>query len=97
MTLAYSREGGIQKGIRDTFDGKHPCSMCHAMATQQSRPSAQETVLPELKFEVYAPLFCKSDQPVLTFFRQGFRVEEVARWASAHQQPPVPPPQSLRI
>ena len=28
MLVTYSQERGLKRGVRETFDGKHPCKMC---------------------------------------------------------------------
>src|SRR5260370_3008085 len=31
MIVAYSRDGDVSTAISNTFDGKHPCSLCSAV------------------------------------------------------------------
>lgn len=28
MLVSYTRQGGLVRGVVETFDGKHPCKMC---------------------------------------------------------------------
>lgn len=97
MLISYSARSGIETGIRETFDGDHPCPMCTAIKTAKERenPSQHLDALTSLtRLIAIAP-------PVT-------RIEPPAR-ALAHnlagpppaitlfpERPPVPPPRLLR-
>ncbi len=40
MLVSYTRESGLKQGVIETFDGKHPCSLCKQAAElrQQEQP-----------------------------------------------------------
>lgn len=40
MLVTYTQERGLKRGVIDTFDGKHPCALCHKAAElrQQEQP-----------------------------------------------------------
>lgn len=40
MAITYSRDVGVVTGIKQTFDGEHPCDMCRSIA--KTRESEQE-------------------------------------------------------
>ena len=43
MLSSYSRQAGLEEGLRQTFDGRHPCELCKRIA--QSRPGSASTHL----------------------------------------------------
>lgn len=43
MLTSYSQESGFGEGLRKTFDGQHPCSLCERIA--QTRPDSTPTTL----------------------------------------------------
>ena len=45
MSLEYSAQDGVVEGLKKTFDGEHPCAMCHAVAQarQEEGKSAPAT------------------------------------------------------
>ena len=46
MITSYSQESGLGEGLRKTFDGQHPCSLCERIA--QTRPDSTPTTLSAL-------------------------------------------------
>lgn len=45
MLVEYSAERGVVRGVVETFDGEHPCAMCHQaqqMRVAQRRPDQPE-------------------------------------------------------
>ena len=46
MLTSYSQESGFSEGLRKTFDGHHPCSLCERIA--QTRPGSTPTTLSAL-------------------------------------------------
>ena len=46
MITTYSQESGFGEGLRKTFDGQHPCSLCERIA--QTRPDSTPTTLSAL-------------------------------------------------
>jgi hypothetical protein len=46
MLTSYSQESGFGEGLRKTFDGQHPCSLCERIA--QTRPDSTPTTLSAL-------------------------------------------------
>jgi len=46
MLTSYSQESGFGEGLKKTFDGQHPCSLCERIA--QTRPDATPTTLSAL-------------------------------------------------
>ena len=46
MLTSYSQESGFGVGLKKTFDGQHPCSLCERIA--QTRPDSTPTTLSAL-------------------------------------------------
>ena len=90
MVISYSQHGSLRDAFRNTFDGKHPCSMCKAIkcCRRSEQNNDQEKLL--LKFDLFvlssrgAALF----PPVLETLRPGVLL--APGWAM--DSPPTPPP-----
>jgi hypothetical protein len=39
MIVDYSAEKGLVEGVKDTFDGQHPCDLCHSIAKAEKEES----------------------------------------------------------
>lgn len=44
MLMSYTAERGLVQGVSDTFDGEHPCEMCHQ--AEQLRQAGSESRQP---------------------------------------------------
>jgi hypothetical protein len=48
MLVSYSAQEGIQAAVVKTFDGKHPCKLCHFVSegkqTEKKRDQAQQNL-----------------------------------------------------
>ncbi|WP_345737396.1 hypothetical protein [Prosthecobacter algae] len=43
MAVTYTVEkGSVVEGLSDTFDGAHPCALCHAVSDGQEKEKKQE-------------------------------------------------------
>lgn len=42
MVVVYSRQDGLLTGIRKTFDGYHPCSLCKSIAQMAGKDSPDQ-------------------------------------------------------
>lgn len=51
MTVAYTvKTGSVTQGLSDTFDGEHPCALCHMVeAGTQEDPASQDSKSPQEK------------------------------------------------
>lgn len=94
MIAVYARDHAPAEALRRTFDGKHPCPLCHAVAKGQ-REDRQKP--PLLKVEVSFDFFLDAPgtQPpeVPTAFRWLPRPEDDAA-AVRRVSPPKPPPRA---
>lgn len=39
MIVDYSAENGLVEGVKQTFDGEHPCELCNSIATAKKDDS----------------------------------------------------------
>ena len=102
MLVSYSAESGLAEGMRDTFSGEKPCSMCKAIATVRSQETSGEESVPALP-RVTDKLWTEM-LPAAEWFRVGWvpldRLEigfaPVAGGMDAGKaRPPVPPPRTV--
>jgi len=102
MLVDYSAQVGLAEGASMTFDGKHPCRMCNALAKSRKRQAEEKKEQPDVSplklvsSEFVAPGITEApiprliDLPVLGFVPRQ-------KGSSLHgKSPPVPPPRGLR-
>lgn len=91
MIVSFSKEATISQTLSRTFDGSHPCKLCHAAQRGESTQKKQDTDTPAIKFVLAAPEL----EPFVVL--QGAsdvgpaRALAVTWWA---HPPPVPPPKA---
>jgi len=80
--------------MSDTFDGKHPCCLCKAIAAGKKTEKKSEAVSPTLKLE-FPPVAKK----VFLIPPAQFEVLPMADVfaESLFQKPPVPPPRGFFV
>ncbi len=99
MILNYSRVHGLQKGVEETFDGKHPCPMCKKVTEGVHNESAQPDKQQQQASKTdKKPATCTAQtapstprgiptRPVLPRDLIGF--------SARSETPPVPPPKRI--
>jgi len=84
----------ISEAVSDTFDGKHPCPLCRAIAAAKKSEKKSEAVSPTIKME-FPPVAAKftfiSPEPI-----SAFSLAKLSA-ASAFQKPPLPPPRGFFV
>jgi len=92
MLIEYSKRAPLCQAIAQTFDGAHPCSLCHIVANgkaSEKKPDIQSPV-PRIDIICVARVIrLVSLFAVFRYAPQEFPVSEI------EQSPPVPPPRSL--
>lgn len=98
MTVANTvKTGSVAQGLSDTFDGQHPCALCHlveagikeAPASQDSKSPQEKKIDHELKLSLVAvilPGFVNELPPKLPWLSY----EERAITAAQAPEAPVP-------
>ena len=91
MVVSYSHDATVGEALVKTFDGKHPCPLCQAIA--KGKKSEKQSVFPradkKLVFSHSATVFVFSAP--LPFWKSG-GLEERAELLN--YAPPVPPPRT---
>jgi hypothetical protein len=91
MVVSYSQDGGVGQALAKTFDGKHPCPLCQAIATGKKSEKKSEFTLAGKKLEFsYSPTVFVFRAPTHFWEAGGFQDQaELLTHA-----PPVPPPRT---
>lgn len=91
MVVSYSQEGTVGEALVKTFDGKHPCALCKAIAKGKQTEKKSEFPVAGKKFEFsYSATVFIFSAP--THFWKAGGLEERAN--SLSHAPPVPPPRT---
>jgi len=89
MVVNYSHSSPIKEALRKTFDGQHPCQICHIVASGKKSGRTEQTQAPAQKMELFlvaAPRFVFTpDKVPLIAWQPGLN----ARFSDS---PPKPPP-----
>jgi hypothetical protein len=84
----------ISEAVSDTFDGKHLCPLCRAIAAAKKSEKKSESVSSTVKKE-FPPVAAKfafiSPEPV-----SAFSLAKLSA-ASSFQKPPLPPPRGFFV
>ncbi|MDP9253847.1 MAG: hypothetical protein M3O66_02730 [Verrucomicrobiota bacterium] len=87
MIVEYSKQAPLRAAISQTFDGQHPCSLCHAVQKGKTKKSDIQSATQKVD------LICATRPigliPPAKFWDYGTRSFGVFRRG---QSPPVPPP-----
>jgi len=92
MILDYSKDASLCHAIAKTFDGAHPCSLCHAVNAGKNSEKKSDRQLATPKID----MICVSR--TACFLRPFLPFQYAARdfpSCSIRRSPPVPPPRSL--
>jgi hypothetical protein len=89
MLIEHSKGASLCQAIAQTFDGAHPCSLCHAVNKGKNSEKKSDLQSPTPKIDMIcvtratqlSPLFAPFDYEAC-----NFSLPEVTR------SPPVPPP-----
>ena len=92
MIVDYSKRASLSKAIAQTFDGAHPCSLCHIVSKGKAceKKSDLQTLAPKID------IICT--KRAITLLPPFVHFEYLARDFSLSEigdSPPVPPPRSL--
>lgn len=55
MLVSYTQERGLKRGVIETFDGKHPCSLCEKAAEIREQEQPQDPTdqrMPEQRLRI---------------------------------------------
>jgi hypothetical protein len=94
MLASNLQSHSISEAVSDTFDGKHLCPLCRAIAAAKKSEKKSEAVSPTLKMEfppVAANFTFISPEPI-----SAFSLAKLSA-ASSFQKPPLPPPREFFV
>jgi hypothetical protein len=92
MLIDYSKRAPLCHAIAQTFDGAHPCSLCHIVATGKASEKKSDKQSPASKIDIICVarvIRLISPFAGFQYALRDFTVSEI------EQSPPVPPPRSL--
>lgn len=92
MVVEYSHKTSLPEALAKTFDGKHPCSLCHAVRKGQSSEKKSEFQSIALKIDLICSARIVQLIPPVEAFEYQLLESQVHGRA---QSPPVPPPRAL--
>jgi len=91
MIIDYSKRAPLRAAITQTFDGAHPCSLCHAVSTgknSEKKPDLQWST-PKIDM-ICGPSANRISPPFVSF---EYASTSYSSFEIGHS-PPVPPPRS---
>lgn len=100
MAVTYTVEtGSVAEGLSETFDGDHPCPLCHIVDKGTQSESSTKDKIPakdgkDLKFAlalVTVPAFVFEAIPAANWIMKS-EIAQVRR-----EQPAAPPPRGLSV
>jgi hypothetical protein len=92
MIIDYSQRAPLRQAITQTFDGAHPCSLCHAVNTGKNSEKKSDLQSPAPKIDMICAASAIRLLPPFKPFQyaiSNFSLSERRR------SPPVPPPRLL--
>ena len=95
MMVAYSQRAPLAVAMRETFDGKHPCPLCRAIAAAKKSEKKNEFTVQTKKLE-FPPV--TEDFVLLTPAQFHFLPTANNMFAkSLAHKPPTPPPRGCVV
>ena len=92
MLIEYSKRAPLCQAIAQTFDGAHPCSLCHIVATGKASEKKTEIQSPAPKIDIICitrVIQLISPVALFDYTLHDFSVSEI------DHSPPVPPPRLM--
>jgi hypothetical protein len=91
MVIDYSKHAPLCRAIAQTFDGAHPCSLCHVVSKGKNSEKKQDLRSSAPKIDmICAPLANRIERPFVPF---EYAIRDCFSFELGHS-PPVPPPRS---
>jgi hypothetical protein len=102
MAVTYTAESGVAEGLKETFDGEHPCPLCVAIAAaegKESEPGEPGAPLPQSieRLAKQVIWLAEAGMPLMPEVVEGVVVlpEVLELSGRGVEMPPVPPPRGL--
>ena len=91
MTLQLAQNNPLPVALEKTFDGRHPCNLCKAVAEGKKEERKQDTLQVKPKLELFFELKSAWVAPLL-LPRPAFTFVDV--FQVRFESPPTPPPRA---
>jgi hypothetical protein len=92
MLVDHAKCAPLRQAIAQTFDGAHPCALCHAVAKGKSAQKKSELQSPGPKIDLICPPRARALLASFVPFRYA---TPDFFFAESRPTPPVPPPRSF--
>jgi hypothetical protein len=92
MLLDHSKQQPLGVAISQTFDGNHPCSLCHAVSAGKHSEKKSDVQSSTLKIDIICSIQAVRLLP--PFVRLDYATKSLS-FSESNQSPLVPPPRSL--
>jgi len=89
MLFEYSKHAPLCQAIAHTFDGSHPCALCHLVTTGKKSEKKSEFQSPAPKIDIIC--LARVVRVLPTFVPFGYEAIEHS-FSIIEHSPPVPPP-----
>jgi hypothetical protein len=92
MLIQYSKRAPFCQAIVQTFDGHHPCSLCHIVTSGKASEKKADMQSPASKIDIICVEFAiqlVSVSAPIQYVIRDFSISKIA------QSPPVPPPRVI--
>jgi hypothetical protein len=89
MLVVNARHAPLSEAVKKTFDGNHPCDLCHAVAEGKKSENKSEVLPTIAKIDLICTTQTIHCFPPLQRYQYGPAVLAVAERI---ERPPVPPP-----
>jgi hypothetical protein len=94
MIIDYSKRAPLRAAIAQTFDGAHPCSLCHAVSRGKDSEKKSDLQSPAQKIDmICAPRVIRLLPP----FRRFEYASADSSFSDIRHSPPVPPPRFVVV
>jgi hypothetical protein len=91
MIIDYSKRAALRQAITQTFDGAHPCSLCHTVNKGKNSERKSDLQSPSPKIDmICVPRANRISRPFVPF---EYASTSYSSFEIGHS-PPVPPPRS---
>jgi len=91
MVIEYSKHARLCQAITQTFDGAHPCSLCHAVNKGKNSEKKSDLLSLEPKIDIICVARTSCLMPSFVAFE--YATTATSTFDMGHS-PPVPPPRA---
>jgi hypothetical protein len=92
MLVAHSKHARLSEAIAQTFDGAHPCSLCHVVNKGKNSEKKSDLQSSTPKIDMICP---PRPKRILRWFVAFEYAPVNCSWSEVGRSPPVPPPRFL--